>query len=224
VAPLATLLMVSGCGGSGSGGAAATSASTGTAEPAPALAQASAEASADPATATDAKAAALAVALRATDLPQGWSVQANPVPDGDLSKNPSLAGICGGTFPSEAHRTAKYPVTGIDPQGQAAMVSEAISYDTAASAISALEELGDAFATCTSEDRTIVQAPRVAGLSPAAVVVEYELAGGTRQEVIAQARGSVVSLLIGEDESATAAAGLGVAARLAALPTGAIGL
>jgi hypothetical protein len=224
-AGLGLSLLLAGCGG----GSAPASSSSGTsagatsAEPAPAQAEASAEAAADPAEATDAKTASLAVALRATDLPQGWSVQANPVPDGDLTSNPSLAGICGGTFPSEAHRTGKHPVTGLDPQGNAAIVSESISYDTAGSAISALAELGDAFASCTSEDRTLVQAPRVDGLADASVVVEYDLAGGTRQEVIAQTRGSVLSVLIAEDESAAAGAARAIAARLAALPAAAVG-
>jgi hypothetical protein len=229
-AGLGLSLLLAGCGGSSTGTTSTTStpssgasAAATSPEPAPAQAEASAEAAADPAAATDPKTAALSVALRATDLPAGWSVQANPVPDGSLSSNPSLAGICGGTFPSEAHRTAKFPVTGLDPQGTAAVVAEAISYDTKGSAISALAELGDAFASCTSEDRTLVQAPRVDGLSDAAVVVEYELAGGTRQEVIAQARGAVLSVLIAEDESAAAGAARSIATRLAALPAAAVG-
>jgi hypothetical protein len=222
---LAVALLLAGCGG-GSGGTSSSSSSPAGAsspEPAPAQAQASAEAAADPARASDAKTAALAVALRATDLPPGWSVQANPVPDGALSGNPSLSGICGGSFPSEAHRIAKYPVVGLDPAGTPSVLSEAIAYDSAASASAGLGELGDAFATCTAKDRTVVTAPRVDGLAPAAVVVEYDLAGGTRQEVIAQARGSVLSVLIGEDESATAMAARSIATRLAALPAGAIG-
>jgi hypothetical protein len=227
---LALVLMVAGCGGSSSrtsssvsSSSSGSSAAATSPEPAPAQAEASAEAAADPAAATDPKSAALAVALRAADLPQGWTVQANPVPDGSLSGNPSLAGICGGTFPSEAHRTAKHPVTGLDPEGQAMVVSEAISYDTAGSAASALGELSDAFATCTTKDRTVVPAPRVDGLASGAVVVEYDLAGGTRQEVIAQARGAVLSVLIAEDDAAAAMAARSIAARIAALPAAAIG-
>jgi hypothetical protein len=226
VVPLAALLLA-GCGASGSGGGSSATSPSGhagsSAEPSPAQAQASAEAAADPAAATDARGAALAVALRATDLPAGWTVQANPVPDGDLSSAPSLAGICGGTFPSESHRTAKFPVAGLDASRQPAVVSEAISYDTADSAASALHELRDAFATCTSKDRTLVDAPRVEGLAGDFVVVEYDLAGGTRQEVIAQARGAVASILIAEDETAAAAAARAIAVRLAALPAGAVG-
>jgi hypothetical protein len=223
-AALGLTLLLAGCGGGSTAPSSSGSSAAGTSpEPAPAEAQASTEAAADPAAATDPKSGALAVALRASDLPAGWSVQANPVPDGALSGNPSLAGICGGTFPSEAHRTAKYPVTGLDPQGNPAIVSESISYDTAGSALSALGELGDAFASCTGEGRTLVQAPRVEGLAPAAVVVEYDLAEGTRQEVIAQAKGAVVSVLISEDEAAAAGAARSIATRLAALPAAAVG-
>jgi hypothetical protein len=165
------------------------------------------------------------VALRATDLPAGWTVQANPVPDGnDLSKNPSLAGICGADFPSEGHRTAKFPVTGVDPRGTPSVVSEALSYDSPASAASALSELRAAFASCPAEDRAVVRAPAISGLAADSVVAEYELAGGLRQEVVAQARGAVVSVLIGEDETTVAGATRSVATRLAALPAAAVGL
>jgi hypothetical protein len=223
-AALPLTLLLAGCGGGSAPASSPGTAAGGTSpEPAPAQAEASAEAAAYPAAATDAKTGALAVALRASDLPTGWTVQANPVPNGSVAGNPSLAGICGGTFTSEAHRTAKHPVTGLDPQGKAAVVSEAISYDTPGSALTALAELGDAFATCTTEGRTIVQAPRVEGLAPASVVVEYELAGGTRQEVIAQAKGSVFSVLIADDDSAGAMAARSIAARLAALPAAAVG-
>jgi hypothetical protein len=234
LAPLAAaalaVALLAGCG-SGAGAAASTGTppsagapSSGGAEPSPAVAQASAEAAADPARATDAKAAALAVALRPADLGQGWSVQANPVPDAsDLSGNPSLAGICGGSFPSEAHRTAKYPVVGLDPQRTPLVESEAISYDSAGSAAGALAELRAAFAHCTSGDRTVVAPPRVDGLAADAVVVEYELAGGLRQEVVAQARGAVLSVLLGEDEATAAHAAQRIAARLAALPAAAVG-
>ncbi|MGY1640030.1 hypothetical protein ACI782_02720 [Geodermatophilus sp. SYSU D00703] len=111
-AALAAVLLLAGCG-------------TGDApqeEPAPAEAEQSAAAAADPAAATSPDEAALAVALRASDLPAGWSVQANPVADGDLSDDPSLSGICGVAFASEEHRTAKHPVVGLDPQGGAALV------------------------------------------------------------------------------------------------------
>lgn len=229
--PLAGLLLLAACGSGGtgsthSGGTTAGSPPAATSsEPAAAVAQASAEAAADPARATDPRSAALAVALRAADLPKGWSVQANPVPDSnDLSKNPTLAGICGASFPSETHRTAKFPVTGLDPKGTPSIVAEALSYDSPASASSALAELRAAFAHCPAEDRTVVRAPAVAGLAADSVVVEYELAGGLRQEVVAQARGAVVSVLIGEDEKTVAGTTRSIATRLAALPAGAVGL
>ncbi|HET6847219.1 MAG TPA: hypothetical protein VFH74_00045 [Gaiellales bacterium] len=222
--PLAGALLLAGCGGSSTPQAAPTTATTSSPEPAPAQAAASAEAAAHPAAASDVNSAAVAIALRATDLPHGWSVQANPVPDGALAKNPSFAGICDATFASEAHRTAKHPVTGIDPQGNAAMASEAIGYDSPASAATALAELRSAFAGCSPGELAVLPSPRVEGLAADSVVVEYDLAGGTRQEVIAQARGAVVSVLIGEDETVAAGAARSIAVRMAALPTRAIGL
>ena len=81
---LAAAVLLAGCGGGGS----PSSSGTTTSEPHPAQAEASREAAADPAAATDPESAALSVALRAADLPAGWTVQANPVPDGDLSDNP----------------------------------------------------------------------------------------------------------------------------------------
>jgi len=224
LAPLAAVLVLAGCGNSGSPSPSGSAGET-SPEPAPAQAEASAEAAADPAAATSPQEAALAVALRAADLPPGWRVQANPVPDGDLTDNPSLAGICGGTFASEAARTAKFPVVGLDPESTPGVVSEAISYDSADAAAAALTELRAAFATCPAEDRTIVDPPpRVDGLAADAVVVEYELAGGTRQQLIVQARGAVVSVLLGEDPAPTALAAQHIAGRLAALPPAAIGL
>lgn len=227
VAGLATAGLLAGCGPAGSSPAAGTSAAgpgSPSAEPSPAVAQASAEAAADPARAADARTAALAVALRPADLGQGWTVQANPVPDASaLGGNPSLAGICGGAFPSEAHRTAKYPVVGLDPKRTPLVESEAISYDGPDAAASALQELRAAFAHCTGGDRTVVAPPRVDGLAADAVVVEYELAGGLRQEVVAQARGAVVSVLLAEDEATAAHAAQRIATRLAALPPAAVG-
>ena len=227
--PLAAVALLAACSGGGAAPGTGTAAGTGAtgssvAEPSPAVAQASAEAAADPSRATDARTAALAVALRAADLPQGWSVQANPVPDeSDISGNPSLAGICGGTFTSESHRTAKYPVVGLDPQRTPLVESEAISYDSAASAATALQELRAAFAHCTTEGQTVVAAPRVDGLAADSVVVEYELTGGLRQEVVAQARGAVLSVLLAEDEATAAHAARSIAGRLAALPAAAVG-
>jgi hypothetical protein len=150
-------------------------------------------------------------------------VQANPVPDGDLSGNPSLAGICGASFGSEGHRTAKYPVVGLDAQRTPLVESEAISYDSASAAAGALTELRVAFAHCSSGDRAVVAPPRVDGLAADAVVVEYDLAGGVRQEVLAQARGAVLSVLLAEDETPAARAARSIATRLAALPAAAVG-
>jgi hypothetical protein len=217
VAALAAALLLAGCG-SGTADPAPRD------EPAPAEAEQSAAAAADPAAATTPAEAALALALRVTDLPPGWSVQTNPVPDGDLSGNPSLAGICGVPFVSEERRTSKFPVVGLDPAGTATVVSEAIAYDSAAAGALALTELRDAFESCPAGDRTFVEPPAVPGLTGDVVAVRYRLADGATQDVVAQGRGAVVSVLIAEDAAAGAAAAEGIAARLAELPAPAIGL
>jgi hypothetical protein len=215
VAALAAVLLLAGCGG-GTGGAPQE-------EPAPAQAEQSAAASADPAAATTPDEAAVAVALRAADLPPGWSVQVNPVADGDLSDDPSLAGICGVSFTSEAHRTAKHPVVGLDPAGTPTLVSEAIAYDSADAGELALTELRDAFESCPAADRTFVEPPVVDGLADTVVLARYRLEDGTTQDVLAQGRGAVVSVLIAEDPAAGATAARAVAARMAALPGAAVG-
>jgi hypothetical protein len=224
--PVAAVLLLAGCGNDGSSSSSATTSSAAgtSAEPEPAQAEASREAAADPATATDAAGAALAVALRATDLPAGWKVQANPVPDGDLSDNPSLAGICSYPFTSEAHRVAKYPVVGIDGTGSAHLTSESIAYDGPDAANLALQELVQAFGSCPADQYTFVPGPSAEGLAENSVVFQYELTGGVTQVVVAQARGAVLSVLIGEDPATAATAGRAVALRLAALPPAAIGL
>ncbi|MGY1624239.1 hypothetical protein ACI789_18730 [Geodermatophilus sp. SYSU D00965] len=213
VAALAAVLLLAGCGGTGDAPPE---------EPEPAQAEQSAAASADPAAATTPEEAALAVALRAADLPAGWSVQANPVADGDLSDDPSLSGICGVTFTSEEHRTAKHPVVGLDPQGDATLVSEAIAYDSAASGELALTELRDAFESCPAGDRVLVEPPVVDGLAGTVVAARYRLEDGSTQDVLAQGRGAVVSVLIAEDPAAGATAARAVAGRMAALPQAAV--
>ncbi|MGK5168999.1 hypothetical protein [Geodermatophilus sp. CPCC 205761] len=216
VVALAAVLLAAGCGSPPADDAPRE-------EPAPAQAEQSAAATADPAAATTPEEAALAVALRATDLPAGWSVQANPVPDGDLAGDPSLDGICGVAFASEEHRVAKHPVVGLHPAGAATVVSEAIAYDSAESGELALTELRDAFESCTAGDRTLVEPPVVEGLAGTVVAVRYRLADGTTQDVLAQGRGAVVSVLIAEDPAAGATAARGIATRMAALPGAAVG-
>ncbi|SDX78467.1 hypothetical protein SAMN05661080_01176 [Modestobacter sp. DSM 44400] len=216
---------LTGCGADSGDPAAASSTSSVTAslEPSAAVAAASAEAAADPAAVTTTAQAAMATALRAADLPAGWSVQANPVPDGDLSDDPSLAGICGGAATAEAHRTAKYPVVGVDPTGAPAISSEAIAYDTAADAALALRELGAAFAGCPPEDYTFLPSPAASGLTADTLVLRYRLAGGVTQVVVTQVRGAVLSILIGEDPDATLTAAQRIAGRLRQLPASVIG-
>ncbi|SEO75740.1 hypothetical protein [Trujillonella endophytica] len=217
----ATALLLAGCGGEDDAGG---QDGVPTGEPAPAQAAESVAAALDPATVAHTGEAALAVALRATDLPAGWSVQANPVPDGsDLAGNPSLAGICGVAFASEERRVVKFPVVGLDPQGAPSVVSEAIGYDSAAAGALALTELRDALSACPAGDRTFVEPPLVESLAEDVVVARYRLADGTTQDVIAQGRGAVVSVLIAEDPAAGAAAAQGIAGRLRALPAAAVG-
>jgi hypothetical protein len=150
-------------------------------------------------------------------------VQANPVPDGDLTEAPSLAGICSGTVTSEQRRTAKFPVTGLDAAGTAVLASEAISYDAAEAADLALTELGAAFATCPPEDYTFLPGPPADGLATESLVVRYELSNGVGQVVVAQVRGAVLSVVIGEDPATTLAAAQRIADRLARLPAAVIG-
>ncbi|MGY1845335.1 hypothetical protein [Modestobacter sp. SYSU DS0875] len=223
IAALATgALALSGC--SSAPDEPADAVSRGTAEPTAAGNAAAAAAAADPAAAQDPAQAAVAVALRATDLPAGWTVQANPLPAGaDLAENPSLTGICGQTFASEAHRTSKQPVVGLDGAGTPRLSSEAIAYASPAAAGAAVQELVQAFSRCPEEQYTFEPGPSAEGLAPTSVVFQYRLPDGTTQVVLAQATGQVLSVLIGEDPTITAAAGRAIAARMAALPAGAIG-
>jgi hypothetical protein len=218
----AAVLTLSGCTGSASTGTTATA--PGSAEPPAASAAAAAEAAADPALATSPADAALAVALRAADLPAGWSVQANPLSEGAaLVDNPSLAGICGAPFTSEVHRTTKHPVVGLDGSRTPQVSAEAIAYDSAGAAATAVQELVQAFGGCPADEYTFEPGPPADGLAEDSVVFQYRLSDGSRQVVVAQARGQVLSVLIGEDPATTAAAARSIAVRMAALPAAAIG-
>ena len=220
----AAVVALAGCTGAGSTDAAPTEAASSSAEPAAASAAAAAEAAADPAVAGSPADAALAVALRAADLPAGWSVQANPLAEGAaLAANPSLAGICGGTFTSEAHRTTKDPVVGLDGSHTPQVSAEAIAYDSADMAATAVRELVQAFGGCPADEYTFESGPPAEGLAEDSVVFQYRLADGSTQVVVAQARGQVLSVLIGEDPAPTAAAARSIAGRMAALPAAAIG-
>ena len=198
--------------------------SSATAEPTAAAEAAAAAATADPATVRDPAGATVAIALRAADLPAGWSVQANPLSgDADLAENPSLEGICGQTFSSEAHRTTKQPVVGLDGAGTAVLTSEAIAYDSADTAATAVQELVRAFSSCPADQYTFEAGPSAEGLAANSVVFQYRLADGSTQVVVVQAVGQVLSVLIGEDPGTTAAAGRSIAGRMSALPAAAIG-
>jgi hypothetical protein len=224
LAALATGLLLAGCGADDDGASGSGTGSSPTSAPAPAQAAESAGAAIDPVTVATTEEATLAVALRGTDLPAGWSVQANPVPQGsDLAGHPNLEGICGVAFASEAQRTIKFPVVGLDPAGAPLVVSEAIGYGSAAAGALALTELRDALSACPAGDRTFVDPPVVEGLAEDVVAARYTLADGTTQDLVAQGRGAVVSVLIAEDPAAGAAAAQGIAQRLRALPAAAVG-
>lgn len=230
---VAASLLLAGCSGDDDTPAAAssspasagpTAASSTAPEPDIAADAAAAEAAADPAAVTDAPGAAVAVALRASDLPAGWTVQANPLGEGAaIADNPSLDGICDQRFGSEAQRTSKQPVVAVDPAGAAQLSSEAISYDSAEAASSAVRELVAAFSSCPPDTYTFQPAPSAEGLAEMSVVFQYELADGTTQVVVAQAVGQVLSVLIGDDPATTTAAGRAIATRMSALPAAAIG-
>ncbi|WP_369136909.1 hypothetical protein [Modestobacter versicolor] len=209
---------------SSASGSSPAPAATGSAEPPAASAAAAAEAAADPALATSPADAALALALRAGDLPAGWSVQANPLPSGAaLADNPSLAGICGAEFTSEAHRTTKHPVVGLDGSRTPQVTAEAIAYDSPTAAATAVQELVRAFSGCPADQYTFEPGPAADGLAANSVVFQYRLAGGSTQVVVAQARGQVLSVVIGEDPATTSAAARSIAVRVAALPAAAVG-
>jgi len=139
------------------------------------------------------------IALTATDLPAQWTVEESPT-DGNLDDDPTFLGLCNFEFLSEHRRTAKVPVTGINPDGNAVLTTEAVSYDGYDGAQLALIELRAAYQNCPP-DQTFTDIPlsNQTGLAEDRVVVEYTLAEGTTQTVIVQRRGSMLSVILGED-------------------------
>lgn len=138
------------------------------------------------------------IALTAADLPTGWTVEESPTDD-NIDDDPTFSGLCDFEFLSERRRTAKVPVTGINPDGNAVLTTEAVAYDEYDGAQLALIELRGAYANCPP-DQTFTEIPTVeqTGLAEDRVVVEYTLAEGTTQTVIVQRRGSVLSVVLGE--------------------------
>ncbi len=138
------------------------------------------------------------IALAAADLPGGWTVREGPT-DGDIENDPTFLGLCDFEFRSERRRTAKVPVTGLDPAGNPVLTTEAVSYDESEAAQLALIELRGAYGNCPP-DQTFTDLPPAdqTGLAEDRVVVEYTLAEGTVQTVIVQRRGSVLSVVLGE--------------------------
>ncbi len=136
--------------------------------------------------------------MTAADLPAGWTVEESPT-DGSLYDDPTFLGLCGFTFLSEPRRTAKVPVTGINPDGIAVLATEAVAYDEYDGAQLALIELRGAYGNCPP-DQAFTEIPPIdqTGLAEDRVAVEYTLAEGTTQTVIVQRRGSILSVVLGE--------------------------
>lgn len=163
------------------------------------------------------------IALTAADLPADWSVEESPTDD-SLDDDPTFQGLCDFEFLSERRRTAKVPVTGINPDGNAVLTTEAVSYDEYDAAQLALIELRGAYANCPP-DQTFTEIPAIDqnGLAEDRVVVEYTLAEGTTQTVIVQRRGSVLSVILGEARLIVFDAARRIFQRMAALTPEAAG-
>jgi hypothetical protein len=120
--------------------------------------------------------------------------------DGNIDDDPTFLGLCNFEFLSERRRTAKVPVTGISPDGDPILTTEAVSYDQYDAAQLALVELRAAYENCPADHRfTEIPPTDQTGLAEDRVVVEYTLAEGITQTVIVQRRGSVLSIILGED-------------------------
>lgn len=163
------------------------------------------------------------IALTAEDLPTGWTVEESPT-DANLDDDPTFRGLCDFDFVSEQRRTAKVPVTGINPAGVAVLTTEAVSYDAPDGARLALLELRLAYANCPP-DQTFTDIPPTdqTGLAEDRVVVEYTLAEGTTQTVIVQRRGAVLSVVLGEARLITFDAARKIFQRMSALTPEAAG-
>lgn len=164
------------------------------------------------------------IALSAADLPAGFTVEESPT-DGDIADDPTFEGLCNFEFLSERRRTAKVPVTGVDPSGEPVVISEAVAYDAFDAAQLALIELRAAYEVCPAEQYvfTDLSAEDQSGLAEDRVVIEYTLPEGVTQTVLAQRRGAVLSLVLGEDRAVAFAAARAIYARMAALSPQAAG-
>ncbi len=163
------------------------------------------------------------IALTAADLPSGWTVEESPT-DNNLDDDPTFRGLCNFDFQSESRRTAKDPVTGINPDGVAVLTTEAVSYDAPDGAALALAELREAYPNCPP-DQTFTDIPPTdqTGLAEDRVVVEYTLAEGTAQTVVVQRRGAVLSVVLGEARLITFDAARKIFQRMSALTPEAAG-
>jgi len=216
-------VLLSGCTGSGSGDEPDASGPPRLTATGPASSGGPTQGSQPSAVPTTPEEAVHTVALSAADLPAGWTVEESPT-DGNIDDDPTFLGLCDFEFLSERRRTAKVPVTGINPDGIAVLTTEAVSYDAADGAELALIELRGAYQNCPP-DRTFVEIPPIeqTGLAQDRVVVEYTLEEGTTQTVIVQRRGSVLSLILGEVRLITFDAARKMFTRLTALSPKAAG-
>ncbi|MDQ3505615.1 MAG: hypothetical protein M3446_07955 [Actinomycetota bacterium] len=163
------------------------------------------------------------IALSAADLPADWSVEGSPT-DGNLDDDPTFLGLCDFEFLSERRRTAKAPVTGSNPAGDAVLATEAVAYDEYDAAQLALIELRGAYENCPP-DQTFTEIPVIdqTGLAEDRVVVEYTLAEGTTQTVIVQRRGALLSVILGEARLIVFDVARKIFQRMAALSPEAVG-
>lgn len=222
---LLSATLLAGCTGADSGDATTSSepSSTRLNAPGPGVSTGPTVGTTPGATPTSPQEAIHTIALTAADLPAGWTVEESPT-DGNLDDDPTFLGLCDFDFVSEARRTAKVPVTGINPDGAAVLTTEAVSYDAADGARLALLELRLAYGNCPP-DQTFVDIPPAdeTGLAEDRVVVEYTLAEGTTQTVIVQRRGAVLSVVLGEARLITFDAARKIFQRMAALTPEAAG-
>lgn len=163
------------------------------------------------------------IALSAADLPSAWTVAESPT-DGNIENDPTFLGLCGFDFHSERRRTAKVPVTGLNPDGVAVLTTEAVSYDQSDGAALALTELRTAYQGCPP-DQTFTDVPPIdqSGLAEDRVVVEYTLAEDVQQTVVVQRRGSLLSVILGEARLITLDAARKIFQRMSALSPEAAG-
>jgi hypothetical protein len=86
------------------------------------------------------------VGLRPTDVDPALTVAL--IPGGDQVTGQTTLDLCDGTYPSEAHRTARRQVVAVDENGQALLSTEAVLYDSPAALEAAFKELASNSSKC----------------------------------------------------------------------------